>query len=98
MVITGPYGSVTSAVAVLNVAIPRTPPQIITGDASFGFRTNHFGFNLSIVVGQTIVVDGSADLVSWTPLFTNTVVGSPFYYFDPASTNYPSRFYRARLP
>ena len=29
---------------------------------------------------------------------TNTVVGSPFYFYDPVSTNYRSRFYRARLP
>jgi hypothetical protein len=98
VVVTSPYGSMTSAVAVLTVTVPRTPPQIITGDASFGFQTNHFGFNVSGAVGQTIVVDGSTDLVGWTPLFTNTVVSSPFYFFDPASTNYPSRFYRARLP
>ena len=98
VVVTSPYGSVTSAVAVLTVTIPHTPPQIIIGDASFGFLTNYFGFNLSGAVGQTIVVDGSTDLVDWTPLFTNTVGSSPFYFFDPAWTNYPSRFYRARLP
>ena len=73
-------------------------PQIITGDSSFGVHSNQFGFSLSGAVGQTIVVDGSTDLVGWTPLFTNIVLSSPFYFFDPASTNYPSRFYRARLP
>jgi sugar lactone lactonase YvrE len=97
VVISNPYGSVTSAVATLTVTVPRTQPQIITGDASFGAHSNHFGFNLSGPAGETIVVDGSIDLVGWTPLFTNTVVGSPFYFFDPASTNYPTRFYRARL-
>src|ERR1019366_2229613 len=96
VLVTSPYGSMTSAVAVLTVTLPRTPPQIITGDASFGFRTNYyFGFNLSGAVGQTIVMDGSTDLVGWIPLFTNTVVSNPFYFFDPASTNYPTRFYRA---
>jgi hypothetical protein len=89
---------VTSAVATLTVTIPSTPPQIITNDASFGFLTNQFGFNLSGAFGQMIVVDGSTDLLDWTPLFTNTVGGSPFYFFDPASTNFPWRFYRARLP
>ena len=98
VVVTSPYGSMTSGAAVLTVTVSRTPPQISTGDANFGFQTNQFGFNLSGAVGQTIVVDGSTDLVGWTPLFTNTVVGNPFYFFDPASTNYPSRFYRARLP
>jgi len=43
-------------------------------------------------------VDGSTDLVDWTPLFTNTVVGNPFYFSDPASTNFPWRFYQGRLP
>jgi len=58
------YGSVTSAVATLTVTDPRTPPQIMASDASFGFLTNQFGFNLSGAVGQTIVVDGSTDLVN----------------------------------
>ena len=98
VVVTSPYGSVTSAVAVLTVTIPRTPPQIITGDTSFGFRSNQFGFNVSGGVGQTIVVDGSTDLVGWFPLFTNTVSVSPFYFSDPTATNFPRRFYRGRLP
>jgi sugar lactone lactonase YvrE len=98
VVVTSPYGSVTSDVAVLTVTIPRTPPQIITGDGSFGFRNNLFGFNLSGAVGQTVVVEGSTDLVGWAPLFTNAVVGSPFYFFDSGWTNYPQRYYRARLP
>jgi hypothetical protein len=98
VVITSPYGSVTSAVVSLTVTIPNTPPQIITSDGSFGFLTNQFGFNLTGAYGQTIVVDGSTDLVNWTPLYTNTANGTPFYFFDPAFTNYPWRFYRARLP
>jgi sugar lactone lactonase YvrE len=98
VVITSPYGSVTSAVVSLTVTIPNTPPQIITTDGSFGFLTNQFGFNLTGAFGQTIVVDGSTDLVNWTPLCTNTANGAPFYFFDPAFTNYPWRFYRARLP
>ena len=97
VVITNSYGSVTSAVATLTV-VPRTPPQIIAGGISFGFATNQFGFNISGAFGQTIVVDGSTNLVDWTPLFTNTAGNNPFYFFDPASTNLPGRFYRARLP
>jgi sugar lactone lactonase YvrE len=96
VVVTSPYCSVTSAVAALNVAM--APPQIIACDASFGFVTNQFGFNLSGPSGQTIVVDGSADLVNWTPLCTNTVGSGPLYFFDPCWTNFGWRFYRARLP
>jgi hypothetical protein len=98
VIVTNAYGSVTSDVAVLTVTIPRTPPQIITGDGSFGFLSNQFGFNLSGAAGQTIVVEGSTDLVGWAPLYTNTVAGSPFYFFDPGWTNYPQRYYRAKLP
>jgi hypothetical protein len=96
--IANPYGSVTSAVATLTVTIPRTPPQIIASGTNFGFATNQFGFNISGAFGQTIVVDGSTNLVDWTPLFTNTAGNSPFYFFDPAATNFPWRFYRATLP
>ena len=96
VVVTSPYGSVTSAVATLNVAI--SAPQIITGDLCFGFLINQFGFNLSGAFGQTIVVDGSADLVNWTPLCTNVVSGGAVYFCDPASANSSWRFYRARLP
>ena len=74
-----------------------TVPQIIAGGASFGFLSNYFGFDVSGAAGQTIVVEGSTDLMVWAPLFTNIVVSNPFYFFDPASTNFPWRFYRARL-
>jgi hypothetical protein len=98
VVITSPYGSVTSAVVSLTVTISTNPPQLVATGGSFGFLTNQFGFNLVGASGQTIVVDGSTNLVDWTPLFTNTANGGPFYFFDPVWTNYPWRFYRARLP
>jgi sugar lactone lactonase YvrE len=98
VVITSPYGSVTSAMAALTVTIPATPPQIVSSGASFGFLSNQFGFNVSGSVGQTVVVDGSTNLLNWTALFTNTLGGNPVYFFDPAWTNFPRRFYRARLP
>jgi len=98
VVISNPYGSVTSAVVSLTVAIPTNPPQIISSGTNFGLLTNQFGFNLNAAYGQTIVVDGSTNLLDWTPLFTNTANGSPFYFYDPAWTNFPWRFYRARLP
>jgi len=97
VVVTNAWGSVTSAVATLTVTIPNTPPQIVGGDGSFGFVASQFGFNLSGAFGQTIVVDGSTNLVDWTPLCTNTVAASPIYFCDSCWTNFPSRFYRARL-
>jgi hypothetical protein len=98
VIITSPYGSVTGAVATLTVTVPNTLPQIIATNASFGFLTNQFGFDFSGAFGQTIVVDASTNLLQWTPLSTNIVGGNALYFFDPASTNFPWRFYRARLP
>ena len=98
VVVTNAYGSVTSAVAALVVNIPLTAPQIMANDSNFGLLSGQFGFDLSGVFGQTIIVDGSANLVNWTPLYTNTVGGSPLYFRDPASAGVPWRFYRARLP
>jgi hypothetical protein len=96
VVITSPYGSATSSVAVINVA--ASAPQIMATDGVLGFAANQFGFNVSGPVGQTVVVDGSSNLVNWIPLFTNPAAGTPFYFFDPASTNLGWRFYRARVP
>ncbi len=97
VVVTSPWGSVTSAVATLTVNTPTTPPQFTTNDVSFGFLTNRFGFNITGAFGQTIIIDASTDFLSWTPLFTNSASGNPAYFFDPASSNLPSRFYRGRL-
>jgi sugar lactone lactonase YvrE len=98
VVVTSKYGSATSEVAVLTVTVPRSPPQIIVTNANFGIRTNRFGFNLSGAFGQTIVVDGSTNLADWLPLATNSVGGSLIYFSDPGWTNFPWRYYRARLP
>jgi galactitol-specific phosphotransferase system IIC component len=99
VVITSPYGSVTSSVATLTIIVP---PQIIASGTNFGFTTNlanqsGFGFNISGTSNQTIVVDGSTNLLDWMPLYTNAANGTPAYFFDPTTTNFPGRFYRARL-
>jgi hypothetical protein len=98
VVVINTWGSVTSAVAALTVTIPTNAPQIMTSDGFCGFLTNQFGFNLCGAFGQTIVLDGSTDLVNWTPLVTNTVgAANPFYFYDPCWTNFGLRFYRGRL-
>jgi len=99
--ITSIYGSITSSVATLTVTVSTNPPQIYPGGTSFGFTTNQpgFGFNFSGVAGQTIVIDASTDLTTWTPLFTNSATGTNAVSFsDPVSSNFPARYYRARLP
>jgi BspA type Leucine rich repeat region (6 copies) len=73
-------------------------PQIQTGNASFGVRTNQFGFNIAWVSGQTVTVEACTDLANpvWQPVQTNTLAGDTVYFNDPQWTNYPARFYRLR--
>jgi len=75
-------------------------PQVQSGDASFGVRTNQFGFNITWVSGGVVLVEACTSLVNpvWTPLQTTTLTGESLYFSDPQWMNYPSRFYRFRSP
>jgi hypothetical protein len=75
-------------------------PQAQTSDASFGVRTNQFGFNIAWASGQTVVVEACTNLANpvWFPVATNTLAGDSSYFSDPQSSNYPARFYRLRSP
>jgi len=44
-----------------------------------------------------VIISASPDLQTWTPLFTNPLVGGSLIFTDLLSTNFPQRFYRARL-
>jgi uncharacterized delta-60 repeat protein len=72
------------------------PPPSISTSANFGFQSNRFGFNLASLQGQTLVVDASTNLVNWTAILTNTMSSVSFYFSDPATPNFPRRFYRVR--
>ena len=75
-------------------------PQAQTGDASFGVRTNQFGFTITGNSNLVIVVEASTNPANplWSPLATNTLTGGSCYFSDPQWTNYPARFYRLRSP
>ena len=75
-------------------------PQAQTSGASFGVRTNQFGFTINWASGMTVVVEASTNLANptWTPLATNTLTSGSAYFSDPEWTNYPGRFYRLRSP
>jgi hypothetical protein len=82
--------------------LPPVPwnAQMQTGGASFGVRTNRFGFNITGNSGLVVVVQTCTNLVNpvWSPLQTITLTGSPVYFSDPAWTNYPRRFYGLGVP
>lgn len=73
-------------------------PTLLGGDASFGVRTNAFGFNIQWARGQMVVVEACTDLLhpDWQPVQTNTLTTGSTYFNDPQWTNYPGRFYRLR--
>ena len=80
-------------------------PQAQTRDASFGVRTNRFGFNITGTSNLVIVVEASTNLFNpvWQPIQTNTLntfigTNGTSYFSDPQWTNYPGRFYRLRSP
>jgi uncharacterized delta-60 repeat protein len=60
------------------------------------FASNHFGFYLSGMRGEDVVVETSTNLLYWTPILTNTLLTGYYYFDDPQSATAPSRFYRVR--
>ncbi len=52
-------------------------PQVQTGGASFGVRTNRFGFTVTGTSNLVIVVEACTNLANptWSPVMTNTLTG-----------------------
>jgi hypothetical protein len=75
-------------------------PQVQTSGASFGVRTNRFGFNITGTKNLVIVVEACTNLANhtWSPVSTNTLRGGSSYFGDSQWANYPARFYRLRSP
>lgn len=76
-------------------ALPATPPTWLLGNS---ILTND-GFHLTLqgTNGLYYVVEATTNLSTWTPIFTNRTAGDRLEFMDAAATNYPLRFYRARL-
>ena len=68
------------------------PPMIISGSPTF--NGDQFGFNLTGLSGQVVVVEASTNLSNWLPIWTNIFVTNILPFDDPQSGNYPGRFYR----
>ena len=75
-------------------------PQVQTNDASFGVRTNQFGFTTIWGSGTVVVAEACTNLANsiWTPVGTNTLTGGSSYFSDQQWTNCPARLYRLRSP
>jgi hypothetical protein len=75
-------------------------PQVQTNGASFGVRTNRFGFTITGASNLVVVVESCTNLTNptWSPVETKSLTGGSSYFSDPQWTNYPARFYRLRSP
>jgi hypothetical protein len=71
-------------------------PMILNSGPGFGFNGDEFGFALIGPAGQSVVIEASADLVTWLPLWTNTFAGA-LNFSDPETSIYSNRFYRTHL-
>jgi hypothetical protein len=87
------------ALVILSLATVRgaraaCPQQIAPGSA--GVKPGGFGFTLTHLTNQTIVVEASTNLSNWQPIWTNTPPGASADFVDPEWINHSNRFYRAR--
>jgi hypothetical protein len=75
-------------------------PLILAANPNFGVHNDQFSFEISWATNLTVVVEASTNLAgsSWQALETNSLVNGTNYFKDADWTNFPSRFYRVRLP
>jgi uncharacterized delta-60 repeat protein len=66
------------------------PPQI----EDLGVQNGQMSFVLTGMPGQTLVVQGSTNLLNWTSLSTNFLGNGPPAFSDPQSSLFNHRFYR----
>jgi hypothetical protein len=76
------------------VMLGAPAPQIGTGSADV--EPGGFGFTLTGVTNQTIVIEASTNLVNWQPIWTSTLSTLSTNFVDPEWVDRPQRFYRAR--
>jgi hypothetical protein len=88
VIVTNPYGSITSPFVYLNVYSNATPTLTIESSSSSG----QFQFYISGVTGLHYSVEASSNLFDWEPLETNI---SSFTFVDTNSSAFPQRFYRS---
>jgi len=71
-------------------------PQLLAS----AVRTNQFSFYVDWASGLSVVVEACTNLSHpvWSPLQTNVLTSSSWFFSDPQWTNYASRFYRASSP
>jgi hypothetical protein len=62
------------------------------------WTTNGLSLMLQGPLGSNYIIQASTDLVNWQAITNFVPTTSPFYFSDPAATNYNRRFYRGVMP
>lgn len=70
-----------------------TSPTFSAGTA-VRLPNGQFGFTTCGQNGQTLVIQASTNLVDWTSISTNPLVGACINFIDPQAALIPSRYYR----
>lgn len=100
-VVFGADGNISSADSATGLFIPPAAKlRIQTDDASFGMKSNLFGFTISGVSAQVVVVEIATNLVNpaWYPAATNTLTNGSTHFVDPRLATDLHRLYRLRSP
>jgi hypothetical protein len=71
--------------------------QIIPPSLSIRSLTNGFAFQFAPVPNCTHILERSADLITWTPVFTNTAVGPQSMALPDTNAPAGNAFYRLRV-
>jgi NHL repeat len=93
VVVSNPYGSVTSSVVNVTVTLPPlilSTPQITIGSTNFTFL-------LTGPAGSNYVLQVSSNLLNWNPVSTSTIPVSGIITVSNAISG-NNRFYRAVIP
>jgi uncharacterized repeat protein (TIGR03803 family) len=95
-VVSNTFGSVTSAVANLNIT--NVPVSFASGGGAVQYAAGQFSLLVTNLTGQgSVVIDASADLHTWTPIITNPPAFGQFPFTDSGAGGYAERFYRVRV-
>lgn len=78
-----------------SVTPPPPPPTFFF--TQMGFTGGTFGLQLVGESGWSGILEVSTDFVTWTPIRTNTLVNGYYQFNDATASNFPTRFYRARM-
>lgn len=78
--------------------IVSVTPVILSQAADFGQTPLGFGFSTLARPSRSTVIEGSVDLINWTPLATNIPGTSPFYWRQTNAVGLPHYFFRTKTP